>query len=154
KGKWPGDAHLTDAAQVALPRSFQKHGYAAFQETRDARIAEAKAEQARHQRFVDCFPEKARRFFDRQPQPADKFEEQDERLGGKIADAVGDREVLAAAVCRAFGTLKDSGESWSMTGDKERRALAAMKTVDGKQFLSALEKMKGDRTALRGAARF
>ncbi|HEV2947384.1 MAG TPA: hypothetical protein VGX70_08405, partial [Gemmataceae bacterium] len=153
EGKWKGDALLTEATQEAMPLWFRKRGFPALQEMRESRIAQMKREEEERTRFVACFPEKARAYFQPSASSALDFAQSDERSGQKLAESIADSEQVALAVCRAFGTLAGQASSWSSTSDKERRALAAIQSIKGDSFLSALEKLKGDRQALLGAAR-
>src|SRR5262249_2110450 len=61
-----------------------------------------------------------------------------------------DGETTAVSVCRALGSVN---MTWTTTTEKERRALAAVHTVEGGEFLRALKKLGDDRKALCGAAR-
>jgi len=153
QGKWKGDARLTEQTQEAFPLWFKKNGYVAMQEMREARILENKKQAEEVSQFIQCFPEKARGFFDRTASSGIDFGQTDEKLGQKIVEAVGDEEQVVLAVCRAFATLTGPSSSWSMTSDKERRALAAAHAVGSKSILSAVDKLKKDRQALTGAAR-
>lgn len=153
-GQWPGDAYLTLKAQPAIPLWFKENGYEALQKDREARLADLKEEQAATEKFIECFHEATRKFFRapgaRGPQDIDKV---DGDLGKNIAQAIGKGDELAQSVCKALGTLKAYDQSWSQTTGKERRALAAVNTVTGEEFLAALDKLKDDRKALLGAAR-
>jgi hypothetical protein len=162
-GKWaspPGsffkaeDAGLTEKAQAAIPLWFKEHGFPDLQERREERLKREKEERIKAERFIACFPERARRFFNSQTGGPTKLEPLDGDFGKRLAAAVGDGETLAVASCRALGTLLDSDSSWSMTGGKEQLVLAAAKTITAEQFLAALNRLKEDRRGLLGAARF
>jgi hypothetical protein len=153
KGKWKGDAHLTEQSQKAFPLWFKKNGYAAMQEMLDARIAGARKEQEEVIHFLACFPEKARAYIEPRALPGIDFPRTDEKLGQKVVEAVGDEEQTVVAICRAFGTLEGHKASWTMTSGKERQALAVAHTTKKEHILPALNRLKEDRRALLGAAR-
>jgi len=111
-----------------------------------------KEQAEQRKRFLDCFPEKARPLFDR-PIPFRLAQRDGDRFGRQLADAVGDGETLALAVCRALGTLAGPDASWSQTTPKEHLALAGARTIADRPFLKALDRLKDDRQALLGAAR-
>jgi len=111
-----------------------------------------KKEAEKRKRFIDCFPEKVRKYLTTFEQGI-AFDEEDKDLGKKLAQELGDGETLAVCLCRAFGTLEGHEASWTSTTDKERRALSAAHTVKEKDILSALKKVKDDRRASLGAAR-
>ncbi len=114
--------------------------------------ARAKREAEKRQRFVECFPEKVRKYLATIEQ-GNAFDEEDRDLGKKLAQEVGDGQTLAVCLCRAFGTLEGPEASWTGTMDKERRALSSAHTVKENDILSALKKVKDDRRAMLGAAR-
>jgi hypothetical protein len=146
-GRWYVDGWLTDAAQQAVPAWFQKNGCSYFQELIDERRAEKERRNAEYQRFVTFFPEPLRGLFDLgYGSVSDKVEPR----GRQLAEAMADGEATALAVCRALGSLPPD---WSVVDIKEQVALAAVRQVDGRQFLSALRKLGDDRAGLRGAAR-
>jgi DNA-binding beta-propeller fold protein YncE len=138
RGEWKGDGLLTDAAQEALPGWFQKNGCAYLQQLRDREVARQKKHEEEEARFADCFPENVRGDVLRWSP------------GRTVAEKMGDGVAVTVSVCRALGT---SDHTWTSTSNKERLALEAVGTVDGKDFLAGLEKLRDDRTGLRGAAR-
>jgi hypothetical protein len=152
-GKWRGDSALSDKSQEALPRWFKENGYPVLLEMRENEIRRAKEEREAFTRFVECFPEKARKHFSGGTGSAMDFDREDKEFGKKLAEAVGGGKELAVALCRAFGTLKDYKASWSSTEGKERRADSAAQSLSGDAFLAALNAVKDDRPALLGAAR-
>ena len=152
-GKWKGDAHLTAESQKAFPLWFKKNGYAAMQAMLDSRIAGAKREQEEVIHFLACFPEKARAYIEPRVLPGIDFPRTDEKLGQRVVEAIGDEEQTVIALCRAFGTLEGYKASWTMTSGKERQALSVAHTIKKEHILPALNRLKDDRRALRGAAR-
>ena len=87
------------------------------------------------------------------PRAASYPVEGDAAIGKDLAARVGNPRQLAVAVCRAFGTLHGHDADWTSTDSKERRALAAVHTVGAEDFAAALEEVRQDRDAFRGAAR-
>ncbi len=149
QGAWQGDGLLTAASQEALPAWFQKNGCAYFQKLRDRELTRKKQQAAEEELFVGFFPQNVRKFL---LQRGGIFlgDENDERLGRKIAEVMADGKATAVSVCRALGSVD---VSWTTTTEKERRALAAVHTVSGQQFFEALQKLRDDPRGLRGAAR-
>lgn len=152
-GKWKGDGVLTEKAREDVPLWFKENGYPALQTARENRMRQAQEQAEQETRFLDCFPEKARKFVSGSSAGALEFEADDSERGRRIAETINDGDVLMVSVCRAFGTLVGHDSSWSMTANKERRALEASQKITGKQFLNGLTKLKDDRPALLGAAR-
>ena len=148
-GPWKGDALLTPAAQKSFPAWFNDRGISCFQEIRDQELARAKERNETNERFASFFAESARTLLNRRrgQLPIDGY---DGRVGDQIRTLANDDTALAVAVCRALGS---DDMSWSMAGGKERRALAAIKAVDGKAFHAALQQIENERQALLGAAR-
>jgi WD40 repeat protein len=149
KGGWKGDGLLTAASREALPAWFKKNGCPCLQSLCDEKRAREQQEAEEDARFASFFPEMVRGLvlerdgtipIDLNEYPA----------GRKIAEIMADGVALATAVCRAFGS---SPTTWTTTGEKERRALTAVRTVEGTEFLAALERLRDDRKGLHGAAR-
>jgi WD40 repeat protein len=138
RGDWKGDGLLTAASQEALPRWFQKNGCAYLQQLRDSELARLKKQAEEEKQFADCFPEKVRGDVLRWVS------------GKEIAERIGDGVTVSVSACRALG---GSDHTWTSSGPKERLALEAVATVEGKEFLAGLEKLREDRQGLRGAAR-
>jgi hypothetical protein len=138
RGPWNGDGLLTPTCQESLPRWFEKNGCAYLQLLRDRELAHKKKMAQEEEQFADCFPENVRGDVLRWAP------------GQQIARMMGDGVAITVSVCRALGF---SDHTWTSTGPKERLALEAVATVDGKDFLTGLEKLRDDRTGLRGAAR-
>jgi hypothetical protein len=146
-GRWYVDGWLTDTAQQALPAWFQKNGCSYFQELIDERRVEEERRNTEYQRFVAFFPEHLRNLFEFGYGPiSDKIGPR----GRQLAEGMADGEATALAVCRALGSLQPD---WMVVDIKEQVALAAVRQIDGRQFLSALSKLGDDRAGLRGAAR-
>lgn len=122
-GNWEGDALLTTECQVALPMWFKEKGFPDLYETREAELAEKRKEIAENELFASFFPE-----------------------GGVGGDPV----TVAVAVYKALGA---SSMPMHATGNKERRALAAVARISGTDFLAALEQLKDNPRDLVGAAR-
>ena len=152
-GQWEGDGMLTAASQESLPRWFKDNGYPALQEAREAVLAEERRQAEAVEKFVAEFPEQARECFGYDERAASDPVEGDGAMGQKLAAAVGNPRQLAVSVCRALGTLQGYEAEWTLTGPKERRALAAVRTVGVNDFLAALDELRQDRNAMRGAAR-
>jgi DNA-binding beta-propeller fold protein YncE len=127
KGEWRGDAALTAKAQVAIPVWFEKNGFPTLETNRQSHLADGKKWQQRRERFQRHYP-------------------------NSVKD-IGDGKEVAAAICRAFGTLKDE-DTWGGYTSDEQPAIAAMENVSGDDFLAALNLIKDDRDALHGAGRF
>jgi hypothetical protein len=149
RGAWKGDALLTPAAQKSLPAWFKQHDCNCFQEIRDRQLARMKKQQESNERFGSFFPEAVRPLLlgHRAQPPTDGY---DEQVGQRIRKLMNDDTALAVAVCQALGADE---MSWTTTGGKERRALAAVSAVDDHAFHAALEKIKDNHNALKGAAR-
>ena len=112
---------------------------------------------------MKCYPERARRFFD---QTDDEDDHNDEDAAGtddaaerldipaKIAKAVGDPVELAAITCRAVGAFHADGD-WKdgWTGRSAYLVVEACRKVSDKDFLKALDKLRGDEQGELGAAR-
>jgi hypothetical protein len=150
-GRRPADAHLTEKSQSALAEFLRAGGYARFSEIRAAESARLAREAAEDAAFAAPFPEPVRDLIlkARGSSPFDSKKREAE-VGSKIAAAMNDPVALAAAACRALGALDDG---WSVRGERERRVIAAVATVEGAAFERALECIAGDRGALLGAAR-
>ena len=140
---------LTAKSCDALPAWFKKNGCPYLQSLCDSERARQQQEIEEEKRFAGFFPEKARNIL-LAHNGAIPVNGSDDPAGQRIAEIIGDGKATATAVCRALGS---SPMSWSMTGEKERRALAAVHTVDGGQFLAVLEQLRNDRQGLQGAAR-
>ena len=135
---------------MSLPAWFKKNGCPYLQSLCDAERARQQQENEEEKRFTSFFPQKARDIL-LEHSGTIPINGTDDRAGQKIAKIIGDGgKTTATAVCRALGS---SPMSWSMTGEKERRALAALHTVDGEQFLAVLEQLRNDRQGLQGTAR-
>jgi WD40 repeat protein len=148
KGSWKGDGLLTAAAQEALPAWFQRNGCSYLQDVRDRELARRRQQIEEDQQFAAFFPENVRGLF--LERDRDGPLENEESRGKKIVEGMDNPEAVSIAVCRALGSVR---MSWTTTTDKERRALAAVHLIDGRQFLAALERLQEDRGGLLGAAR-
>jgi hypothetical protein len=148
-GTWNGDGLMTNASQEALPAWFKKNGCAYLQELRDQDLAYRKQQAEEEQRFAGFFPEKVRSLLLLRDGNGPGGGA-DEELGRRIAREMADGKAVAVAACQALGSVR---ESWTTTGEKERRALAAVHCVSGEDFLEALQQLRDDRSGLRGAAR-
>ena len=138
RGTWKGDGLLTAAAQEAIPRWFDQNGCAYLQQLRDHELARKTKDAQEAERFANCFPEKVRGDVLRGAS------------GQEVAKAIGDGVVVTVSACRSLG---GSEHTWTSTGPRERTALEAVLTVDGKDFLRGMEKLRDESTGLRGAAR-
>jgi tricorn protease-like protein len=149
KGSWKGDGLLTAASCEALPAWFKKNGCPYLQSLCDEERARQRQEADEATRFASFFPEKVRGLLLERGGTI-PLNGNDDPVGRKIAEVMADGAATATAVCRALGS---SSMSWGVTGEKERRALTAVHTVSGEEFLSALDRLRDDRQGLRGAAR-
>jgi WD40 repeat protein len=149
EGKWNGDGLLAAKSCDALPAWFKKNGCPYLQSLCDQERARKQREVDDETRFASFFPEKARNIL-LAHNGTIPINGNDDPVGKQIAEIIGDGKTTAIAVCRALGSCP---ASWSMTSDKERRALTAVHTVDGSHFQAALEQLRNDREGLQGAAR-
>ena len=159
--EWPGP--LTPQSLERSTKWLADHGYDVLHKGVKRRLAEEKLEAEQHVAIVKCYPERARHFFD----PADDEDDQDdqdaegtdnnaERLDkpAQVAKAVGDPVELAVITCRAVGAFHadaDWTDGW--TGRDPYLVVESCRKVSDKDFLKALEKIRGDKQGELGAAR-
>jgi hypothetical protein len=148
-GTWHGDALLTGTSQEAVPAWFKQNGCAYLQEVRDQELARLNEQLEENSRFAGFFPEEVRALL-LERDDSGPGGDGDVNLGRKIAHQMADGEAVTVAVCKALGSVK---MTWTTTGEKERRALAAVHTVSGPEFLRGLEQLRDDPQGLCGAAR-
>ena len=130
KGSWKGDGLLTARSRDALPAWFKKNGCPYLQSLCDEERARKRRESEEATRFASFFPEKVRGIL-LAHNGTIPINDSDDPAGKQIAEIIGDGKTTAIAVCRALGSC---AVSWSMTSDKERRALAAVHTVQRQPF--------------------
>jgi Leucine-rich repeat (LRR) protein len=159
--EWPGA--LTPQSLERSTKWLAEHGYAALHEGVMGRLAAEKLDAEQHAAIIKCYPERARRFFERPDDEDDDDEDDatptDENASpfGKpstIADAVGDPVRLAVITYRAAGAFQADrcwDEDW--TGPDPYLVIEACRDVSGDDLLKALERSRGDKQAELGAAR-
>jgi hypothetical protein len=152
-GGWPGDGLLTKASGDRLIEWLAANGAPGPMEEREEQRAREAREEQEDAAFLASFPEAVREYFRGEKLGDDAFTEDETKVGAfakAMAERCGGAEALAACLCRALG---ESSLGWTVSQWKEMKAKAALQAVTGEAFAAALEKLKDDPIALRGAAR-
>ena len=152
---------LTPQSIHRVARWLAEHGYDELYKCEKTEAAREKRDLEQHAAIVRCYPERVRKVFDDLVKAADDGGEDDRDTddaqdfsdkAAQVAKAVGDPVKLAVMTFRAMGAIVDSN-SLARGHDDRILIVDAGSTVGDENFFKALEAIRGDRQAERGAAR-
>jgi hypothetical protein len=158
---WPMfNARLTRKSLDRMTKWLAAHGCSDPFDAIKHELTAEKAESEQRAAIAECYPERVRQFFD---PPDDENDEDDEDAQGpgetsqpcgepaKLAKTVGDPVELAIITCRAMGAFRTDC-CWEGTRDFYL-VYNACRGVSSKDFVKALERIRGDRQGELGAGR-
>jgi hypothetical protein len=137
-GGWKGDGLLTEKSRNAVIKWFDDHTFDQLRKDYEKAVEESRREQKEEEEFASFFPEAALEAMSLE-----------EAIG-----AFASRTELGIACCKAMSVT--SLKSWTISGGKERFALALGNELSGPEFQAVLDHFdaSGEPQWLPGAARF
>jgi hypothetical protein len=165
---WPEDGIMT-ADCAAFVRKWMAEHSSEIRAAQDREEAALNAQARETERFLAPFPVEVRRLltapasgasprrgmrqFAPKPVGGRATAENGDPIVREIAAKMPDEVALAVACCRALGSLEGIDSSWTVSTNREQRAIAAALNVSGDAFVEALDRIQSEPRSLEGAAR-
>jgi hypothetical protein len=151
-GGWPGDGVLAEGRGDRIADWLAERGVTGPRDARDEKRERVAREERETATFLGAFPPDAAVVFREANlgEPWNPDPKKVEEFVTAIREKSGGAVALGASLCRAMGA---STTGWTESSWREMKAVQALKGVDGEAFARALETLKGDSVAMKGAAR-